>query len=110
MSFAARFAHGAESQRGHLTFERRVRAQEAIELAEKTAGRTRYSCGMADAPSHATMPSKSGWSIRTRLVAGLGVVLVLVLGMAAITYGRIAEVRRPVVAIETDSIAGLITP
>ena len=63
---------------------------------------------MADAHSHSTTPSRSGWSIRTRLIAGFGVVLVLFLVMAAITYRRIAEIRRHEVAIETDSIAGLI--
>lgn len=63
---------------------------------------------MADAHSQATTPSRSGWSIRTRLIAGFGVVLVLFLGMAAITYRRIAEIRSHVLTIETDSVAGLI--
>src|SRR5687767_7340613 len=48
------------------------------------------------------------WSIRTRLIAGFGVVLAVIVSMGALTYWRLAQVRRDVVEIETDSIAGLV--
>ena len=48
------------------------------------------------------------WSIRTRLIAGFGVVLAVILSMGVLTYWRLAHIRRDVVEIEHDSVAGLV--
>jgi methyl-accepting chemotaxis protein WspA len=47
------------------------------------------------------------WSIRTRLMAGFGVVLALFVLTALLTYRSIETIRRDVAEMQTDSVAGL---
>src|SRR5258705_229094 len=47
------------------------------------------------------------WSIRRRILVSFGFILVLVVGMGAIAYTRLARIDREATAVAADSIEGL---